>query len=288
MTTSIKSSYLDLLNKFWRKNQVYSFNAQSMALYFYLLDVNNAGEWSVTFNHTDKRILAILKCSRATLLKSKQSLVEAGLLFYKAGGAHYGAQTEYSFEQSFTAPVAEVAEKVNANYVYPSGKVIESKNVGATDEAPKTTPKAIKYIINVDLAATNNTPKSIPKPIKCTTPVDLGATDRTSNLTPLNIILEKTKEKYQPPILNIDEILAFEFKDRKQRNLEGFIRNLQSLGAKDNDLKALLQVSEFGVIGHPIWKYIADVKSSNGTIKQPIAFIKSRVLPADMKINNQS
>jgi hypothetical protein len=286
MTTT---SYGDkLTHLFWEKDQVFSFNSTTVHLFFYLLKVNKAGNWSEEFNHPDKRTLAALGCGRATLIKSKQTLIDAELLEYTAGGAHYGAQTKYSLITPYMK-VMEVKKAVST-YVQPSGKVIVSKNLGATNEAPKddlgvineapkSTPKAIKHIINVNLGATNETPNSIPKPKKRSEKAGLGVTNRTPNLTSLNIEYKQLNINNNNIILNIEEILAFDFKDQKKRNLEGFIRNLKELGANDDDLICLLKVSEFGIIGHPVWKYISNAKSSNGMIKQPIAYIKSRVLP---------
>ncbi len=74
--------------------------------------------------------------------------------------------------------------------------------------------------------------------------------------------------------------------DGIQRNTEGLVRNLRSLQATQEDIDKLLYESNYGEIGHPIWKHIYEAKNSNGGIKQPIRFIFSRLLPSTNAVTN--
>jgi len=48
-------------------------------------------------------------------------------------------------------------------------------------------------------------------------------------------------------------------------------------GIKNDNLYKIVGYCDYGVIGHPIWKILADMRMSGGRIHQPLAFIWSRL-----------
>ena len=72
MQSTSKNSYIQLLNTFWRVAKTVNFSTTDIALYFYLLDINNSCGWREFFNHNNKKIEAILNISPKTLKKRKR------------------------------------------------------------------------------------------------------------------------------------------------------------------------------------------------------------------------
>lgn len=66
-------------------------------------------------------------------------------------------------------------------------------------------------------------------------------------------------------------------KDNIDRNWEGLRSFLSSISGKVEDKNHIIRLSNFGEKNHSVWKLIYDIQSSNGGIKQPIAFILSRM-----------
>lgn len=63
----------------------------------------------------------------------------------------------------------------------------------------------------------------------------------------------------------------------KPRNKDGLNRFLKEIYAQKDDAELIKRLSNFGEIGHPVWKLIAEVRNSNGQIKRPAKFIISRL-----------
>lgn len=61
------------------------------------------------------------------------------------------------------------------------------------------------------------------------------------------------------------------------RNWEALKRKLKELNCPPDDFAKIVQLSDYGRLGHPVWKTFGKIAESNGKITQPIDFILSRI-----------
>lgn len=94
----------------------------------------------------------------------------------------------------------------------------------------------------------------------------------------------KVEESKYPPsdppggkVRTMEEVLSFIPQDGVKRNCRGLIENLQLFGVKQDEIVRLVSYCNYGVIGHPIWQAIADIRNAGGKIQQPVRFIWSRL-----------
>ena len=76
-------NYIEQINFFWRHALTDSFTLKEIALYFYLLHVNNTCNWKKSFSHNNKKIEASLDISFKTLAAARLSLKKAGLIDFQ-------------------------------------------------------------------------------------------------------------------------------------------------------------------------------------------------------------
>lgn len=75
--------YIDIINNFWLVNDEHSFQPTAVALYFYLLKINNRCYWRESFKHNNKKIEATLDISYKSLSNARNQLKQAGLIKFK-------------------------------------------------------------------------------------------------------------------------------------------------------------------------------------------------------------
>lgn len=63
--------------------------------------------------------------------------------------------------------------------------------------------------------------------------------------------------------------------DGLKRNLDGLKENLRRLRVPINEQYAIILKSNFGVIGHPLWRGFYDLRESRGKIRQPGLYLLS-------------
>ena len=63
--------------------------------------------------------------------------------------------------------------------------------------------------------------------------------------------------------------------DGVNRNLDGLLFNLRQLRISPEEQRAIILKSNFGVIGHPMWKGFSTIRESCGKIRQPGRFLLS-------------
>lgn len=78
-----KNSYIQYINTFWKVSKTASFTSTDIALYFYLLDINNSCHWLESFKHNNKAIQAVLNISFKTLSKARENLCRKGLIRFQ-------------------------------------------------------------------------------------------------------------------------------------------------------------------------------------------------------------
>ena len=101
-----------------------------------------------------------------------------------------------------------------------------------------------------------------------------GDAQSISNPSPLNNIEIKTEIKTSS---SEDEYLILN--DGIERNFYGLKAHLENMRATEDERKLIFRLTNYGQIGNPVWKAIAEIRRSEGKIKQPIRFIISRLLP---------
>lgn len=94
----------------------------------------------------------------------------------------------------------------------------------------------------------------------CNQPPKAGRTDRTTQRKEWT---NAEIERLQPPA------------DGLQRNLEGLIYNLRSYHVPLPEQYAIICKSNFGIIGHPMWKGFGEIRESHGKIRQPGRYLLS-------------
>lgn len=85
-------------------------------------------------------------------------------------------------------------------------------------------------------------------------------------------------ENKASPLENEIEIpdVAPAFNDGVRRNYGGLLESLRLFKASNVEMSQIILLSNYGEIGHPVWKYIAEVRN-NSKIQMPARFILSRL-----------
>lgn len=76
-------NYIEQIKGFWRSHDVETHPTNVIALYFYLLEVNNKTSWSVSFKRNNAKICADLGISYPTLNNSRNRLKQSGIIDFK-------------------------------------------------------------------------------------------------------------------------------------------------------------------------------------------------------------
>lgn len=77
-------NYIELINRFWVVHEENCFTTCEIAIYFYLLKVNNACNWIQFFKRNNAKIMADLGIKdRRTLENARNRLKQAGLIDYQ-------------------------------------------------------------------------------------------------------------------------------------------------------------------------------------------------------------
>ncbi|WP_445454080.1 hypothetical protein [Flavobacterium sp. 25HG05S-40] len=77
-------NYIEQIKGFWRSHDVEVFPTTTIAVYFYLLEVNNKVNWMPSFKRNNSKITADLGISYPTLNNSRNRLKQAGLIDFKS------------------------------------------------------------------------------------------------------------------------------------------------------------------------------------------------------------
>jgi hypothetical protein len=88
-------NYIELINWFWRCDEVASFSPTETRLYFYLLKVANGTVWCETFWHSDSKTAANAGFTVNTLKSARLRLKQFDLISFSSGGKGKGDKTRY-------------------------------------------------------------------------------------------------------------------------------------------------------------------------------------------------
>lgn len=104
------NTYIGLINRFWRLDEIYQFSPAETRVFFYLLKIANVLAWPSAFPHADKRAAANCGISLAAFKAARNTLSEAGVISYTPGGAGHAKKTMYrickcnEYQESEQAP----------------------------------------------------------------------------------------------------------------------------------------------------------------------------------------
>lgn len=131
-------NYIDLIKGFWRSHDVEAFPTNAIALYFYLLEVNNKASWIPSFKRNNSKICADLGITYPTLSKCRNRLKQAGLIDFKTvnGNANVTYQI-LTFKNIFKVS-NEVSDEVASEV---SDEVRSRFGTGKDKQKPKQKPK---------------------------------------------------------------------------------------------------------------------------------------------------
>jgi len=106
-------NYIGLIKKFWFLQNYHSLSVTDIALYFYLLEVNNVCLWSNTFNRNNKKIEADLNISFNTLAAARNKLKQTGLIdFETKNGSPNVKYTLSNFDKVANKVTNQVADEL--------------------------------------------------------------------------------------------------------------------------------------------------------------------------------
>jgi hypothetical protein len=111
-------------------NEIHAFNSNEMALYFYLLRVNNLCSWKASFNHNNHKILATIGVSFNTFKIARNKLKQSGLIDFKtkngSANAIYSILTSSKFDEVSTEVSDEVSTEVSDEVLSSKDKLKET------------------------------------------------------------------------------------------------------------------------------------------------------------------
>ncbi|MDR1348278.1 MAG: hypothetical protein LBJ63_07655 [Prevotellaceae bacterium] len=97
-------NYIELINQFWRLDELWQFNGCETRLYFYILKIANMSGWADAFEQTDLKVSAAVGVSTNTLKTARKRLIGSGLISVETGGKCYGNKSRYKVRYQNLTP----------------------------------------------------------------------------------------------------------------------------------------------------------------------------------------
>lgn len=128
-------NYIEQIKGFWRSHDVETYPTNVIALYFYLLEVNNKTSWSVSFKRNNSKICADLGISYPTLNNSRNRLKQSGIIDFKTQNGN--ANVTYTLKE-FLKVTNEVSDEVTNEVTNEVGsRLFQSKDKLKLKPKPK-------------------------------------------------------------------------------------------------------------------------------------------------------
>lgn len=109
-------NYIELINKFWLTNEVHSFRTTDIALFFYLLKINNNCSWRESFKRKNIQIQADLDISYNTLKDARNKLKQTGVLDFKSKNGSGDVVYTLSNFDNFREEVVDRVKRTSSNF----------------------------------------------------------------------------------------------------------------------------------------------------------------------------
>jgi hypothetical protein len=134
-------NYIELINLFWTANEEHSFRTTDIALYFYLLKVNNDCSWKEYFKRNNRKIEVDLSISFNTLKDARNRLKNANLINFKTtnGDANvlYSFRTSSKIDEVKHEDKHEVSNEVSTRSVPSKDKLNKTKGKREREKTPE-------------------------------------------------------------------------------------------------------------------------------------------------------
>lgn len=95
---------------------------------------------------------------------------------------------------------------------------------------------------------------------------------------------QKEKESKYPPssspggkVETLEGIFSSIPQDGLKRNCRGLVESLEQIGLEVEEIIRLVVYCKYGIIGHPVWKILAEIRNARGQVRQPVNFIWYRL-----------
>lgn len=142
-------NYIEQIKGFWRSHDVETFPTNVIALYFYLLEVNNKTSWSISFKRNNSKICADLGISYPTLNNSRNRLKQSGIIDFKTQNGN--ANVTYTLKEflKVTNEVTnEVGNEVGSRLFNSKDKLkhkLKLKQISSVADAPEVEKEPTKF-----------------------------------------------------------------------------------------------------------------------------------------------
>lgn len=232
-------NYIQLINKFHEKDSDDKFSRTEGWMYFRLLDMFNEKKWPKFLRRDTSEILGLLRVNYRTMHAARKVLIDRGLIYVKTQPGCRSAI--YSL-----LPLPDGIDPVRStefNMKFYAAEGVESDN----SELDETTPE---------------TATSSPTPER-TTGIKKGVIRQQPSSPPPN-------EPYSPDGDHPPD-------DGIDRSWPELQRNLNELNIPPGDYQKIVQLSDYGRKGHPVWKAFHEInrrKGTKGAIERPGSWIQ--------------
>lgn len=120
-------NYIELINKFWQIHEEHSFSPTEIALFFYLLKINNQCSWNESFKRNNSKIEADLGISFNTLKNARNKLQQSFVIRFSTQNG--SPNVTYSITLSnYDKVSAEVASRFARGLVGVDVEVLPTKD----------------------------------------------------------------------------------------------------------------------------------------------------------------
>ncbi|QZE15373.1 hypothetical protein K4L44_05940 [Halosquirtibacter laminarini] len=228
-------SYIELINRFWILHEEVGFSTTAVALYFYLLKVNNALSWKSSFKRNNAKTQADLTVHRKKLLEAKKELANAGLISFTTSKTN-GNVTYTILKNNLT--IEESTKEVTNQVAKTIAKEVTKH---ATKSNPKEGTKEVAKVVALKLDIDKEEDKDIDKNKETK---KAGSFEKSSSGTKISSAKTKTKKKVAPK-KKVETSLEGEWAALMNRFLEhrlllgSPIKTPQGIKARENRLLQL-------------------------------------------------
>ena len=149
-------NYIQLINRFWASSEINSFRTTDIALYFYLLKVNNDCSWIESFRRNNRKIEVDLDISFNTLKDARNRLKVAGLIDFKTrNGDGNVLYTLSKFDKVSDEVSDEVGSRLLTSKYKDKGKDKEKDKILSSSLADVSHPPKMSFTDFLKLAEQN-------------------------------------------------------------------------------------------------------------------------------------
>lgn len=134
-------NYIELINKFWLLHEEHSFCTTEIALFFYLLKINNQCSWKESFRRNNSKIEADLRISFNTMKNARHKLQQARVIEFRTKNGSPDVNYWITLSK-FDEVTNEVGVKVGSEVTNEVGSEVSSTKDKLNQTKPNQTKKS--------------------------------------------------------------------------------------------------------------------------------------------------